>query len=476
MKRAIQTYWRFFAAIIGLAIIAAIVGGYILSNQRFYLPGWVPGVGSDFIEYETELPTAQSITPGQGQTVNVAGVPVGEISAVDLEEGRAIVTMKIRRKYTPIFQDATILVRPKTGLNDMVLELTPGSRSSGELDPDSRIPVKQTLSNVNLDELLASLDTNTRDYLKLLLAGGAEGLENNSVQLAAAFRRFQPVTADLKTIMSSLEQRRDNIRRTMRNFRLLSETLAEKDDELASLIDASSAVFDSFAKQDANLRRAIRDLPSALESTNTALGKADELGDVLGPTMEALRPTARALGPTLRQVRPFLRETTPIVRDQLRPFARDTLPVIKDLRPAARDLAQVIPDLDRSFKVLNELVNVLAYDKKGDGDESYLFYVAWANHLGNALFTNADAHGPIRRGIVYIGCSSLGLLDALARQNGQLGLLQTLLDAPKQEEVCSTTNQAGEGTPSTRSAPAAGSDMPVLANVPQQPATTEAGR
>ena len=38
------------------------------------------------------------------------------------------------------------------------------------------IPISQTLPDVNLDEILASLDTDTRDYLVLLLNDGAQGL------------------------------------------------------------------------------------------------------------------------------------------------------------------------------------------------------------------------------------------------------------------------------------------------------------
>ena len=107
-------------------LVALLVGGYILSNQRFYLPKWVPLLGTDFVDYKAEFSTAQSVTPGQGQTVHVAGVDVGEITKVDLVDGRAVVTMKIRRKYTPIYKDATALLRPKTGLNDMIIELDAG--------------------------------------------------------------------------------------------------------------------------------------------------------------------------------------------------------------------------------------------------------------------------------------------------------------------------------------------------------------
>ena len=131
MRTAIRKHARDFVFVLGLVLVAALVGGYILSNQRFYLPHWVPVVGSDFVDYKAQFSTAQSVTPGQGQTVQIAGVDVGDITKVDLVDGRAVVTMKIRRKYTPIYKNATALLRPKTGLNDMVIELDPGSQTAG---------------------------------------------------------------------------------------------------------------------------------------------------------------------------------------------------------------------------------------------------------------------------------------------------------------------------------------------------------
>ena len=79
MRHAIQKNLRDFIAVIVMVLLALLVGGYILSHQRFYLPGWVPVLGTDFFELKAEFSTAQSVTPGQGQTVDIAGVPVGEI-------------------------------------------------------------------------------------------------------------------------------------------------------------------------------------------------------------------------------------------------------------------------------------------------------------------------------------------------------------------------------------------------------------
>src|SRR3954454_3105784 len=108
MRTAISKHMRDFVALILLFVVALGVGGYILSNQRLYLPKWVPVVGSDFVNRKLEISTAQSFTPGQGQEIAIAGVKVGEISKVELFGGRALVTTKIRRKYDDrIRKDAT---------------------------------------------------------------------------------------------------------------------------------------------------------------------------------------------------------------------------------------------------------------------------------------------------------------------------------------------------------------------------------
>src|SRR5215218_5027728 len=123
MMVAIRKHWLDFVAIIGLILISGAVAVYILENQRLKLPAWVPVVGKEFFVIKADMSTAQAVTPGQGQTVNVAGVEVGEISNVELKDGKAVITMKMQPEYSRVYRNATVLLRPKTGLKDMVAEL-----------------------------------------------------------------------------------------------------------------------------------------------------------------------------------------------------------------------------------------------------------------------------------------------------------------------------------------------------------------
>ena len=437
MRTAIRKHLRDFIAIVVLVLIAGFVALYVLAHQRTTLPGWVPIFGRDVFTLKGEFATAQAITPGQGQTVDIAGVEVGQITKVNLVNGRAIVTMELKPKYAHrVHPNATMLLRPKTGLKDMIVELNPGTAAGGPSVRDGyTLPVANTQPDVNLDEFLAVLDGDTRTYLQMLLNGAATGLENNGGNLAQVFRRFEPTARDTAKFTELLSQRRQYIRRSIHNFGVFTNALAARDQQLGSFVDNSNQVFQHFANQDANLQRTIAALPAALRDTNRALTAAKAFADQAGPALQALRPGARALGPSLVETRPFLRETTPIIRDQLRPFTRVATPVVKEIRPAASAFADATPDLTTTFRVLNAFLNGLAYNPPGSG-EGYLFYLTWLNHVTNSLFSTQDAEGPIRRGVLLAPCLDLpgitGLRSSAAPSVRYLSvwLLTQLVNAP----------------------------------------------
>ena len=69
----------------------------------------------------------------------------------------------------------------------------PARAPPGGCAPVERIPIGQTLPDVNLDEILAGLDADTRTYLRLLLGDAAGGLRGTG---PAAGRHAAPLRAD----------------------------------------------------------------------------------------------------------------------------------------------------------------------------------------------------------------------------------------------------------------------------------------
>jgi phospholipid/cholesterol/gamma-HCH transport system substrate-binding protein len=459
VTRAIRKHLRDFIALFLVILVAFGVTTYILSQERFHLPKWVPVVGSDFYKLNVEFQTAQAVVPGQGQTINIAGVKVGDVQSVKLNNGVAVVSVNMDRKYTPVYRNAFVLLRPKTGLKDMFLALDPGTKDAGAVPSGGTIPVSNTLPDVNPDEVLASLDRDTRDYLRILLASGGEAFTDKpghegqaSADLRQTFKRFEPTNRNLDLIMSQLAQRKHNVRQVIHNFRLVSDELAQTDGTLGRFVESSNANFRAFAAQDAALREALGLLPGTLQVANTTLRKADKLGLTATSAFQDLRPFARGLGPALRDVRPFLRTTTPVIKNQLRPFTRIARPTVKELRPTAADLAVATPHLVNTFGVLNSLFNLFAYNPPGK-EEGYLFWQTWLNHSGATIFNTQDAHGPIRRGLVIVSCGALGVLENIVRANPQLSVLTQLLNAPSQAQACGQQVPGGPAGGTTQPTP-----------------------
>src|SRR5215216_7667712 len=269
-----------FLAVLGLILIAGGVSVYILGKQRLRFPIVQP---KPFV-LNAEFKTAQAVIAGQGQTVRVSGVRIGDIGKVELKDGRAVVRMDIDRKYEGmIHTDATALLRPKTGLKDMFIQLNPGTGDAPVAKENWTIPVDSTSPDVNPDEVLSTLDADTRDYLRLLISDAGRGLKGRSGDLRDVFRRFEPTHKDLAAVNGAIAERRENLRRLVNSLQQLNAELAGHDKDLAQLVSSSSAVFHSFALEEQNISAAVHELPSTLQQTTTTLGKVQRFADVLGP-------------------------------------------------------------------------------------------------------------------------------------------------------------------------------------------------
>jgi phospholipid/cholesterol/gamma-HCH transport system substrate-binding protein len=437
MARALRGRTRDLIAAIVLAIAGIATVLVIISQQKAALPAWVPVFGQEFFELEAEFLPAQAVTPGQGQAVQIAGVTVGKVGNVNLEDGHAVVRMDIEPEYSElIHRDATLLLRPKTGLADMVIQMDPGQ--SGPLIKEGEtVPLASTKPQVNADEILATLDADTRNYLTLLLQGGAEGIggREKGLQASAALRRLEPTTRDIARINSALAERRRNLARVIHNFGLLAEELGRHDQELARFVDSSNAVFDSFARQQASIRAALRELPPTLRATNSALADSDRLSITLRRALPALIPSAAVLKPGLEASQRLFRDTLPPIRDQIRPFTRQVRTPVKHLVNGAQPLEKSVNGLKTTLSNLNYGLNELAFNPNGNIG-NYLFYLGWLNHNLNSVYLNQDAYGPLRRGVIMASCFTSTVAESVNATHPFDNTLAQLAHLPSATEAC----------------------------------------
>ncbi|MBI5104118.1 MAG: MCE family protein [Solirubrobacterales bacterium] len=441
MRQVVVKHYRHVLTVLGLAAVALAVAAYVLAQQGVRFPLLQDGP----VKMEAIVQSAQAVTPGQGQAVQVAGVDVGKIANVKLRDGRAVLELEIERRYADaglIRTDARAMLRPRTPLKDMYLQVFPGSRKAPVARAGFRIPLARTLTSVDVDEILAELPQRTRDYLALLARGAGEGLKGNGTELAEVFRRYKPTMRDLARVNISVAAERRELRRLVTSLARLNGKLAERPEDLSELVSSSEATFRAIASEDDRLRQAVAGLPGTLRQATQTLNDVGPFADELGPTSRALLPAFRALDKANDRVQPLGRQATPIVRKDIRPFVREARPLVRDLAPAAGDLAQALPEARRAGAVLNRFFNMLAFNPGGrqgadvkGREEGYLFWLAWVGHQGVNLINVDDANGPMRPIFLTGTCTTLkGLVQdqpALEFAAGLSPILATLCGNPQ---------------------------------------------
>ncbi len=425
-------------AIAVLTVAAIVMTLWIFTQQKASLPSWAPLVGEDFVHLTADFSNAQAVTPGQGQAVVISGIQVGKISSVDLEDGHAVVGMDIEPKYLQlIHSDATLLLRPKTNLNDITVEIEPG-HGKRHVEDGHRFPLSQSEPSIQFEAFLSTLDADTQQYLQLLVAGGAQGIGGRGRQLSPAFRRLQPFSHYIADLNRAVAQRRLALANVIHDFGLLTTELGRHDVELERFVTSSKGVLGNFANQQQAIQETLVEFPSTLTALRSALASSDRFSTAARPALLGLIPQAQASVPAFKANERLFKQTTAPIRDQIRPFTRQVRPALTHLNEGASDFHTSVSSFGTSLGAINSLLNELAFKPKGSR-QSFLFYLPWLNHDLNLTFNLTDAGGPITRGVAMLSCNGSELAYELTQLKPYLRTLLQGLRIPSPKEIPAET-------------------------------------
>ena len=392
---------RWIWPIVLIVAVALVCGGYILTKQRLENPF------AARYALHLEFDSVDAVTPGLGSPLTVAGVSVGQIDAVRLEDGKGVLRASVDPAKLPrVHADASAALIPNTPLEDMQIRLSPGTPGSPALPDGGTVRLRATTTAIESDELLRSLDADTRTWLQTLIAGMGTGTRGRSRDLNGVLRQLGPTAAQTRRITGLLADRREQIATLVHDLRVVAEAAADGDDDLRQLVDAGHATLETIAAGEVPLDRSLELLPPTLAEARSTLAKVQPLAGSLQRTLTALDPSVATLRTTLRDSPDALRGLVPLPVGELGDFVEAIRPLSKSVRPAARDLRIAEPQLRTAFGVLERATNALAY-QAGPDSKSYLFWLAWFAHNANSMLSTQDAHGAVFRGYALFSCGSL---------------------------------------------------------------------
>lgn len=413
LRREARWVW----VIAAIMVIAGACALYLLSNQRVTNP-----FDSSYT-IKAEFENASATAPGLGAAVNVAGVKVGQISSVQLRDGRGLLGLAIDPgKLAKVYRGATARLVPNTPLKDMQVDLTPGDPRRGALREGEVISIGDTASPIDSDELLRALDSDTREYLRILISETGTGLDGRGPDLRSLLRALGPTSAQVREIAALLRTRRTVVPRLVHNLQVLSTAAGSEDGSIRRIVRAGNATLGALASQDGALRTAVRELPGTLRIARTTLAQASPFARSLRRTLTALEPAVPRLARTLRDTPDSLRGFLPLPLRQLKQFTDATVPLAPVVRRASANIGGSLAPLAAAFRAIGETTNMLGYNP-GPNTDSYLFWLAWFANNANSMLSTADANGSVWRGFALFSCASFS-------QTGPTGeILKTVLGA-----------------------------------------------
>lgn len=397
----IRRYGRSFAILIVLMVAGTAAGFYILLQQR------LPNPFQTFYTVNAAFPTGAAVVPGLGEPVNVAGVHVGEIAGTSLQGGQAVLHMDIDPAKLPhLYRDASAELVPNTPLKDMQVDIQPGNQSAGALPHGATITVGQTTSPIDSDELLASLDGDTREWFTSLITELGQGTKGRGEDIRALLQNLGPTTEQLRQIGDLLAGRRLKLADIVHNLGTLTRATAAKDAQLTTVVRAGDQTVAALAGQNVALRNSIVRLPGTLQTTRKTLVDVTGFANALAPTATALVPTARRLPTTLTDARTLMSGAALLPLDKIHAFVNAVIPLASQLPPLTSDLRVEVPALTATFKVLAYTTNEIAYNQ-GAKNPGFEYWLAWFAHNADSFISNSDANGPVWRSLLLTSCTSL---------------------------------------------------------------------
>jgi phospholipid/cholesterol/gamma-HCH transport system substrate-binding protein len=240
-----------------------------------------------------------------GDDVRIAGVKVGEVTAVDLEDQHVRVDFKITDDvgFGPL---TSASVRMKTILGQKYLALAPAG--AGQLEAGAEIPLDRTTSSYDVINAFQDLTTTTERIDTKQLAesldviatefkdtpesvrGSLDGLSRLSRTVASRDEQLSRLLARANSVTGLVASRGDQLERLLKDADLLMVELAKRRDDIRTLFTNTSALSQQ-------LTGIVRDNRAQL---TPALKELDATLDLLRKHDADLQRTIQLMGPFTR--------------------------------------------------------------------------------------------------------------------------------------------------------------------------------
>lgn len=189
-----------------------------------------------------------------GDDVDINGLRVGKVESVNPVGGGAEVAMVLHTQYAPLFGDAKAVIKSKNLLGETYVELNRGSSASGPLPDGGRIAQENTLTPVEIDQVLSALDQGTRDRLVLAINSLGATVAGRGADLNQQGGDLKVLAANLATIAGTLASSSERLDSLISSFTKVLQTLAAWHTQFRALLTDWNTLMKTLASRESDLQ------------------------------------------------------------------------------------------------------------------------------------------------------------------------------------------------------------------------------
>jgi phospholipid/cholesterol/gamma-HCH transport system substrate-binding protein len=328
--------------------------------------------------------------------VQVGGRRIGSVRKITLTgDNRARVRVEVKEPYAPLREGSTATIRltSLSGIANRYIALTPAPNSAKKLDDGATLPVGSTTDVVDLDQLFNALNPKARKDLQGVIQGFATQYDGRGKEAGRTAEYFNPFLSTSRQLVNQLTEDEGTLTDFIVNSSRAVTAVAEKRDDLASLVGNTNATAGAIASQNAAFSRALAVLPTTLRRGNTTFVNLRATLDDLDVLVDASKPATKDLAPFLRELRPLVHSARPTIKDLrklvTRPGANNDLLDATRKMPRLQKVAS--PTFVNSRQALQKSQPVLEYIRPYVPE-----LTGWFHDFGQTT-SNYDANGHFAR-------------------------------------------------------------------------------
>jgi phospholipid/cholesterol/gamma-HCH transport system substrate-binding protein len=302
---------RSLSAIGRVAAIGAVVAAIVLVALILFSGG----VGGGYRVKARFLNAGQLV---KGNPVQVGGVPIGSVKGIKItDNGQAEVELSIDGDHSPLRRGTHAEIRQfsQSGLANRYVDLKLPPNTDDTIPDGGVIDTDKTVTQVDLDELYNTLDPETRRSFQDFFKGSAAQWRDVADEANVGFQYLNPALSTSRRLFNELTKDTPLLQRFLVDSSQMVSALAERRDDLASLIGNLNDTTRALGSQKEALAESIGRLPPFMRRANTTFVNLRSTLDQVDPLVEASKPVAKRLGPFLSQARAFAADAEPTVRD-----------------------------------------------------------------------------------------------------------------------------------------------------------------